>query len=127
MGMFLDIVMYRPIARQRLSKHIPAQAYSPNIRASIARQRGSKQAFSTIEDVFSAWSVQSGYKEEFSWEELVEFRDASLPGYELGAEELNWVRSGRKMARKELGYEKKASCVIWSDSETVINPLPGYD
>jgi hypothetical protein len=30
------------------------------------------------------------------------------------------------MARKELGYEKKTSGVISSDSETVINPLPGY-
>jgi hypothetical protein len=35
--------------------------------------------------MFCAWSVQSGYKEEFSWEELVEFRDGSLPGYELGS------------------------------------------
>jgi hypothetical protein len=31
-----------------------------------------------------------------------------------------------EMARKELGCEK-TSCVIGSDSETVINPLPGYD
>jgi hypothetical protein len=31
------------------------------------------------------------------------------------------------MARKELGCENNASYVIRSDSETVINPLPGYD
>jgi hypothetical protein len=31
------------------------------------------------------------------------------------------------MARKELGGAKKASCVIGSYSESVINPLPGYD
>jgi hypothetical protein len=42
--------------------------------------------------VFSAWAVQSGYKKEFSWEELVVFRDFSLPGYELGSRgiELSW-------------------------------------
>jgi hypothetical protein len=31
------------------------------------------------------------------------------------------------MAREELGYEKKTSCVISSGRETVINSLPGYD
>jgi hypothetical protein len=34
---------------------------------------------------------------------------------------------GEEMARKELDGVKKTSCKIWSDSETVINPLPGYD
>jgi hypothetical protein len=33
----------------------------------------------------------------------------------------------RKMPGKGLGGAKKTSGVIWSDSETIINPLPGYD
>jgi hypothetical protein len=41
-------VMYRLIARQRLGKYIPAEAYAPDSRSSIARQRIRKQA-STIE------------------------------------------------------------------------------
>jgi hypothetical protein len=40
--------MHRLIARQRLGKHIPATANARN-RTSIARQRISKRAFSTIE------------------------------------------------------------------------------
>jgi hypothetical protein len=59
------IVTYRPIARQRLGKHILAQAEGRNNWISIARQRISKQAFSTIERLFSVWSVQSSYKEAF--------------------------------------------------------------
>jgi hypothetical protein len=35
--------------------------------------------------VFSAWPVQIGYKEEFSREESVVFRDVSLPLYEIGS------------------------------------------
>jgi hypothetical protein len=47
--------------------------------------------------------VQSGYKEDFSLEELVEFRDVSLPGYELGSRgiELSWQlqKNGKKGIR----------------------------
>jgi hypothetical protein len=65
-------------------------------------------------------------------ENRVEFREASLPGYELGSRGIELRRvfgidSCKIMARKELGCEKKTSCVIRSDSETVTNPLPGYD
>jgi hypothetical protein len=43
-------------------------------------QRRCKHVFPTIEVVFSVWSLQSGYEEEFSRE--VEFRDASLQEHE---------------------------------------------
>jgi hypothetical protein len=45
----------------------------------------------------------------------------------LGTEELNSAGICRIIARTELGCVKKTSCVICSNSETVINPLPGYD
>jgi hypothetical protein len=45
----INIVMYKPIARQRLGKHTPAEAYAGNNRTSVAKQRISKQAFTTIE------------------------------------------------------------------------------
>jgi hypothetical protein len=47
-----DSVTYRPIARQRLGKHILAQAYARINRTSTARQRVSKHASLTIEAVF---------------------------------------------------------------------------
>jgi hypothetical protein len=61
-----SIVMCIPIVRQVLCKHIPEEANARDNRMSIARQRISNQASLTIEDVFSAWSAQSDYKEGFS-------------------------------------------------------------
>jgi hypothetical protein len=55
-----------PIARQRLGKHIPVEANARNNWTSIAKQRISKHASLTSGAVFSAWFVQSGYKEVFS-------------------------------------------------------------
>jgi hypothetical protein len=61
--------------------------------------------------------MQCGYKKYFVETKAVEFRDASLPRYEPGSRgtELSGVLgigSCRIMGRKELGCEKKTSCVI---------------
>jgi hypothetical protein len=37
----------------------------------------------------------------------------------------NWQLQNN--GKKGLSSVKKTSCVIWSGSETGINPLPGYD
>jgi hypothetical protein len=58
----LNIMTYRPIARQRLGKPIHTGANARSNRTYIVRQRISKHASLTIEVVLSAWSVQSGYR-----------------------------------------------------------------
>jgi hypothetical protein len=51
-------------------------------------QRRCKHAFQTIEKLFSAWSMQSGYKEEFSEVSRV-FETPACQDMSLGAEEMN--------------------------------------
>jgi hypothetical protein len=58
------------MTRQRVAKHIPAEANVRNNRASIASQRRDKHALWTIHAVFSVGFVNSGYKgvEFWSWQ-----------------------------------------------------------
>jgi hypothetical protein len=51
-NIYIYILTYRPIARQRLGKHIPAVANKRNNRIYIATQGISKHASLTIEAVF---------------------------------------------------------------------------
>jgi hypothetical protein len=66
------VVRAMPMSKQRVTKHIPAEANARNNRSVTIKQRG-KQALSTIQAVFSMGSVQSGYKRvefwnwQFSW------------------------------------------------------------
>jgi hypothetical protein len=77
--------------------------------------------------VFSAWSVQNGYKEGCNCEEESRVSSASLPGYELGSRGIELSRvfgigSCRIMARKE------EDCMLQFEvTVRLINPLPGYD
>jgi hypothetical protein len=93
------------IARQRLDKHIPA---ATNTQEKSNNFRCYTMALLTClpnhrKTVFSSWSVQNGYKEEFRWLKWAEFRDASLPGYEAGSRgiELSWQlqNNGKKGIR----------------------------
>jgi hypothetical protein len=89
-----NIVMCIPTARQRLDKQIPEHAHACNNRTSIARQRISKHASLIIEAVFSAWSVQSSYKEVFSRTEKESRSEESSFGTQPAAIWAgNWIES----------------------------------
>jgi hypothetical protein len=100
-----NIVTCRRIARQRLGKHIPADTYAGNNRTFIARQRISKQAFSTRE---AALSVPMSYKgaNKVDWEsccceELGRVLEVAVQG--------EW----EEIARKGLDRAKKILCMIY--------------
>jgi hypothetical protein len=114
----INIVTYRPSARQRLSKDIPAEADARSNTTSITRQRISKPALSTIKRLCflcdpCLWVIKRQRRSLFS-------RIGSSSG------DGSWRRL-RKMAINELGWAKRTSCMIRSYSETVINLLPGND
>jgi hypothetical protein len=114
-------VTYIPIARQRFGKHNPAGANARNNRTSIARQRISVPK-----------TIWHNRRLCFPWDSPRVYTTRSSKGAvscrKLGrvlkmAVQGDW----EEIARKELGGAKKTACAIWCDSETVINPLPGYD
>jgi hypothetical protein len=98
----------RSIVRQRLGKHIPAATNThATIEEPVSKQPiGKHRKIGVLQEtVFSVRFVQSGYKEEFSWEKLVEFRDMSLRAEELtetvsdgGSWQNNWD-NGKKRIR----------------------------
>jgi hypothetical protein len=88
----IDIVTGISIAKQRLSEHIPVETNAHNNRISIAREGIIKHDSSKIEAVFSASSLQSGYKEVFSIEQYrteSSFETPACRDMSLGSEELN--------------------------------------
>jgi hypothetical protein len=58
------------IDRQQLAKHLLAEANAQNNRTSVARQGHGKHTLSTIEAVFSVWSVPRVYKRTQSVDRL---------------------------------------------------------
>jgi hypothetical protein len=68
---------------------------------STARQRISKHASLTIQAVFSAWSMQSGYKERFSCEELVvvRYERVQLKKSSFKPVVKNWVKFWRWLSK----------------------------
>jgi hypothetical protein len=75
-------VTHRPIARQRLGKHIPAGANALNNRTPITRQRISKHSSLTTEAMFLRGLCKVGSEES-------SFGKPACQDMSLGAEELN--------------------------------------
>jgi hypothetical protein len=98
------------IARQRLGKHITAQANSLNNRKYIGRQRICKHV-SLTEAVFSVGSVQSGYKEVKSRRTESSSETSACQDMRIELSRVVGIGSCRPVAKKEPG-SVKTSCVI---------------
>jgi hypothetical protein len=103
-GSVFYVVRVMTIARQRVAKHIPAEANAQSNRASIARHRRGKQVMSTIPAVFSVGPVQSGCKR-------VEFRSWPFGCVECSAVECLPAGNGsRRICFVKIRYQETSSC-----------------
>jgi hypothetical protein len=128
-------VTYRPTARQRLGKHISAEAYELNNMTSISRQRICKQAFSTIQTLWflrgPCREVIKGQRMLFEWvvENSVEFWRWQSKKYgkkkiRLRKEDfmcdLNWQWDGyESVARIRLVKTENPSACVTANSKSV--------
>jgi hypothetical protein len=77
-----------------------------------------------METVFSVRPVQSGYNEEFSRGELSRVLELVVAAENGESRQLKVIE---KKWNKGIRLCKEDFIICYSDSETVINPLPGYD
>jgi hypothetical protein len=120
----LNIVTCIPIARQRLGKHSRKQ--TRNNYTSTVMQRISTYASLTTEAVFSAWSVYMVMRNCSVVEWVVKFGVGCWRelGLSCGDGSLRWLRrNGKKWIR----LRKEDFMCHLKFSETVKNPLSGYD
>jgi hypothetical protein len=101
-------------AKQRAAKYIPAETDTRNNR-SIARLRRGKQALSTIQAVFSVGSCK------------IDTRESRLEAGNIELRQESCERTRGELTDGVSLRKKKRLDVCCSYSETVINPLPGYD
>jgi hypothetical protein len=113
------IMTFIPTAKQRVGKHVSATRAHATIEHPVLGNGPANTHSWQQKTMFSVEPVPRSYKRAQS-EDGTEYRAVVESSRVFG------IDSCRIMAREKLDCEKKTSCVIWSYSVTVINPLPGY-
>jgi hypothetical protein len=119
------------IARQLLSKHIPAaNEYASNNRiTSVSMQQRYKHAFSTIQTLCFTRGPWWGATKRAKKIVRVSWVSRRQPARIWAREHRNRIQKVgsrrwlRRNGKKGLCCAKKTSCVVWSDSETVMKSV----